>query len=368
MTTPPSDQHKLLWKLPLVSIQDLPPLPQNITRHFISTPNGKLEILSALPPSSIPSQSKALLFLHGGFGHATVWLPYLSYFSSRGFRCYALSVRGHGASWKPGFFHMVWRTGKRDMAEDLGYGLTWVSAFEAAMRRGGFEEEDLVLIGHSAGGGLSQQFLSEGLGTVGGLVIMAGVPCFGALIDGRLSVYAAWFRIDPWFPLRYFFRDFLHPRSPLSSTTLVHRAFFSPEYPVDKVRTFSQGLAEYESMLWPTGMMFSFANPTHILKNILGSNKNQNQRKLLIIAGEKDALVTLPIMQRLAGLYQKAARKLVGVSSPQEKEKEKGKEGEVMNGEDIVGLEVVKKSGHHIQNDLYWEDGAKKILEFVEQL
>ena len=74
---------------------------------------------------------------------------------------------------------MVWRFGKASFAEDLGYAFTWVQAFESAKREGEFGERDLVLVGHSAGGGLSQYFLSRGMGVVGGLVIMAGFPSFG---------------------------------------------------------------------------------------------------------------------------------------------------------------------------------------------
>jgi predicted alpha/beta hydrolase family esterase len=73
---------------------------------------------------------------------------------------------------------MVWRFGKASFAEDLGYAFTWVQAFETAKRHV-FDERDLVLVGHSAGGGLSQYFLSWNMGTVGGLVIMAGFPSWG---------------------------------------------------------------------------------------------------------------------------------------------------------------------------------------------
>jgi alpha-beta hydrolase superfamily lysophospholipase len=41
------------------------------------------------------------------------------------------------------------------------------------------KDEELVLVGHSAGGGLAQQFLSERMGKVGGLVVLAGFPNFG---------------------------------------------------------------------------------------------------------------------------------------------------------------------------------------------
>lgn len=74
---------------------------------------------------------------------------------------------------------MVFLTGAKSMAEDLGHAVTWVEGFESARRGRVFSEEDVVLIGHSAGGGLSQYFLSQNRGMVGGLVVVAGFPNFG---------------------------------------------------------------------------------------------------------------------------------------------------------------------------------------------
>jgi hypothetical protein len=42
-----NDRHKLLWKPRAIPLADL---PLGITRHYIPTPDGKLEILSAQPP------------------------------------------------------------------------------------------------------------------------------------------------------------------------------------------------------------------------------------------------------------------------------------------------------------------------------
>jgi alpha-beta hydrolase superfamily lysophospholipase len=66
------------------------------------------------------------------------------------------------------------------MAQDLAWGVEFASHLEARSRGGEMRSEDLVLIGHSAGGGLSQHFLSEQMGKEGGLVILTGFPCFGA--------------------------------------------------------------------------------------------------------------------------------------------------------------------------------------------
>src|SRR3954471_5882036 len=106
-----NDRHRLVWRGYTASLPDLPP---NITRFFIPTPHGQLELLSAQPPSTCP-RKKALLFQHGGFGCASVWLPFLVFFSQQGYPCYAVSLRGHGGSWKPGYFRMVWMTGVASM-------------------------------------------------------------------------------------------------------------------------------------------------------------------------------------------------------------------------------------------------------------
>ncbi|KAG9236156.1 Alpha/Beta hydrolase protein [Amylocarpus encephaloides] len=346
-----SDRHKLLWKQPATA--DIPSeLSENISRHWVTTPLGKLEVLYAEPSETAPQQEKALLFQHGGFGFGAEWIPYMTWFSQRGYRCYAVSLRGHGGSWKPRFFQMVWRYGKRDMAADLGYCYTWISAFEAAQKNENFNPENLVLVGHSAGGGLGQYFLSQGLGEVGGLVLMGPFPSWGGL-----GVYANWFKLDPWFAPRYYIRDLWHPRSPLSSTSLVHGAFFSQEFPTAKVQEFELQMPEYESMVWPLGFMLPLAKVHRVVRAIIGWKNNGT--RLLVVAGEKDKLMALPIMQKLAVTYREAIRKMLGVAPCVE---------ENANEETPLPLAIVKGSGHHIQNDLYWEDGANQIMSFLEKL
>lgn len=107
----------------------------------------------------------------------------MEYFGKHGYPSYALSLRGHGESWKPGFVEMVFLTSKIHMAEDLSYAFTWIEAYEAGMRAlhlsGGTSNTELVLVGHSAGGGVAQYFLGKNMGTVSGLVIMASFPSWG---------------------------------------------------------------------------------------------------------------------------------------------------------------------------------------------
>jgi pimeloyl-ACP methyl ester carboxylesterase len=166
-----NDRHVLTWGAPKA-----PPttLPGHIQRKYIPTTRGPLELLIAQPPKRQGSYS--LFFQHGGFGCASVWIPYLTYFSQRGFNCYAVSLRGHGASWQPSYLELVFRTGRKSMSEDLGVALNYVRKFEEETPA---NEAQIVLIGHSAGGGLGQYFLSRGLGTVHGLVLISAFPSFG---------------------------------------------------------------------------------------------------------------------------------------------------------------------------------------------
>jgi pimeloyl-ACP methyl ester carboxylesterase len=86
-------------------------------------------------------------------------------------QCYAVSYRGHGASWYPFFLGMYFTT-KRSAADDL------VAAIKFVRQK---EGREVVLVGHSSGGALGQLILSGGIGDVKvrGLALCAAMPCFG---------------------------------------------------------------------------------------------------------------------------------------------------------------------------------------------
>jgi len=102
----------------------------------------------------------------------------MTHFTALGYPCYAVSSRGHGNSWQPGYWKMTWWYGKSDFANDLMAAVGFVRGIETGKREI-LEDADLVLLGHSAGGGLSQYFLGRGGVKVGALVILGGFPCFG---------------------------------------------------------------------------------------------------------------------------------------------------------------------------------------------
>jgi pimeloyl-ACP methyl ester carboxylesterase len=357
-------------------------------------------MLIALPPSSPPGisstmQRNPLFFAHGGCGSASVWLPYMEFFSQRHqIPCYALSYRGHGDSWYPGFFRMYF-TWMSTFASDLAAGMEWVRQETG---------EEVCLVGHSSGGGLGQYILSQGMGgvRVKGLCLAGAIPGFGRYVSFLLSIILSincssplsfillggffsnpqvlvkdkltapnslgvnlnWLSLDPYFLPRMFFKHLGHPMSPLSSTALVKQAFFSPEYPLSKVVKFEENMPKYESFLWPNGMLFPFVSFKNILQRITGWGRGE---RILILAGEKDRLVSLDIAQREASEYRDAFKELVVSKKIEAKVEEVAEEGIESAGWG-VRFRVVEGAGHHFQNDNMWEVGAEKLLEFYEQL
>lgn len=69
---------------------------------------------------------------------------------------------------------MVYGTTKRALADDFVAGIEFVREREG---------RDVVLVGHSSGGGLSQFILSEGDVRVKGLVLLGAVLGTGSYVD-----------------------------------------------------------------------------------------------------------------------------------------------------------------------------------------
>lgn len=167
----------LQWRVPSPNPPAGTPLPQGIERTYVKTGSGPLELLFAAP-SGTDAIKPPLFFAHGGFGCASVWLNYMLYFSKHGYPCYAVSYRGHGNSWYPGFWQLYF-TSRGTIGEDLVAGIKEAERLETK-RRNSEETVRMVLISHSAGGALSQYVLSRGLAKVQGFCMFAAVPGFGS--------------------------------------------------------------------------------------------------------------------------------------------------------------------------------------------
>ncbi|GAB1522121.1 hypothetical protein RhiTH_005230 [Rhizoctonia solani] len=348
----------------------LPTPPIGTCRHYLSTPAGHLEILYALPghatiDSSVEESWKApVLFLHGGFGSANCYSNFLPWFAERGRPAYSLSVRGHGRSWRPSYWTLYFAP-KDVFAEDVIAALKFIRKRHANVG-------PITLVGHSAGGGLAQYIVGNGRAEgVRKLVVLAGIPSFGAW-----RIYLNWLILDPWFLVRALW-DLYHPRTALSSTKLVHRAFFSPNYPIEKVQAFEAEMAPFESMSWPMGMMFPFVSPMRVLNNL---GIHGSKTPLLTIAGAQDTLVSVPIMRRLAHLY---AATSIGIYSNTTKTKRKLEFADVSNMQDgfVSGVTQTDENngkvwfaeikspgaGHNLMRDDGWEKCARVIDAFLDE-
>ncbi|KAF2829330.1 alpha/beta-hydrolase [Ophiobolus disseminans] len=356
----------LQWRTPSPNPPKSTDLPSGITRTYVQTPSGPLELLSAVPFSL--KDKPPLFFAHGGFGCASVWLSYMTYFSSRGYPCYALSYRGHGGSWYSSFWQMYF-TSRHAIGEDLVAGIAAVEKLEQERRKAA-EKVKVVLISHSAGGALSQYVLSKGMCTVQGFCLFAGVPAFGSW-----SCYTFWLLSAP---INFYYR-FFHSRYLLATTKQVHDAFFTTDTPTPVVKELERLLSPYESMCWPMQGLQPFVTGPDVVSRITGWRSRDGDKshgpagitpRFLVLAAEHDVLCTPPVMEDAAKRYRAAFHhcvrvgKLDGVSE-HDARVEDDKDGELRDG---VAYAIVKGLGHHLQNHVDWERGAEVVLRWAERL
>ncbi|KAF2204404.1 alpha/beta-hydrolase [Delitschia confertaspora ATCC 74209] len=376
----------LQWRAPSPNPPLPTPLPEGLSRTYINTSSGPLELLSAIPDPRVINKSLPLLFFaHGGFGCAEVWTFWMLYFSARGYPCYAVSYRGHGKSWYPGYLSML-ITGRGALGADFVAGIREAERMERERRR---VEEDVnvILVAHSSGGSLAQYVLGQGLVKVWALCLAASVPGFGSA-----SVYKFWLPIVPFHaPFRLF-----HPRYPLATPHMIKAAFFSSQMPISEVRHFDRLLSPYESLLWPIQMIPPVATGIDILRGITGwgwqtgklssssaassennfvgnrdvgdrpksAQKSEFNEYLFILAAERDVLCHPPILYSMMQKYQGALADFV-----QEDSALPAKNGGGSScGDGGVRFRIVPGVAHHLQNDVEWQRGAQEILEWLRGL
>lgn len=176
-----------------------------------------LELLSREPEQA---RGRPLLFVHGAFTGAWCWDEYfLTYFAAHGYRAHAVSLRGHGRS-----------CGRDDLARASLR--DYVADLTSAVSR---LPDVPVLIGHSMGGMVVQQYLEDS--SAPGAVLMASVPPQGlALCSGWLAL------ADPWLFQQMSMLTMFGPA--FGNRDVLRRAVFSPEMPehlVDRYHARCQG-------------------------------------------------------------------------------------------------------------------------------
>lgn len=402
------DAFTSMFRLRFTNERTYHPLPDYVTRKFISSseadavPEAKseseascseqLELLECRagtpddgPGSDDNNERPPILFLHGGFGHASVWLPFMTYLHQHGQRSpttaqttYALSLRSHGASFSIPFLRMVYATPLSSFTHDIQ------AAISHVIRR--HNGQPPILVAHSSSGGLVQSLLSRGVVRTPALVLIDAVPHFG-----NLGVYYNWMKHDPWFGLRMYGAHLCHPISPLSSESLVRAVFFGDRARDEKaanaewerndvdVEEFMRWMPKYESLIWPLQMMGSFwgwlmGRPRWLdVKSVISRVDGiRGSDRLCVMVGSKDVLMDVEMCRKATEEYRRGF-----VESELEKKIERIAGHELENGETAgadteskngVRFVVVHGAGHHIQNDVQWKVAAEALRRFVIQV
>jgi pimeloyl-ACP methyl ester carboxylesterase len=127
------------------------------------TKQPRLEVVTRSPPRE-SANPHPIVFVHGAFAAAWCWDDHFApYFSERGYRSYALSLRGHGRS-----------AGREALA------ISSISDYVADLGAVVFGLDALpIMIGHSMGGHIVERYLSEH--SAAAAVLMSSIPEYGLL-------------------------------------------------------------------------------------------------------------------------------------------------------------------------------------------
>lgn len=323
------------------------PLPDTIERTYIDSPGGGLEFLISTPQRA-DDKSLPVLFQHGGFGHASVWLEWMLYLQQHyGGRTYAASVRGHGASYVPSsWFRTVWLTKHDDIAGDVRL------AIEEVKRREGGREP--IVVGHSAGGEMLQYLLAKKMVThMPALGLIGAVPHFGSAV-----VFENWLKVDSMMWVRGLVFMLNHPKSTLSTPELMRRVFFGPDFvDQERMKEFWKWSADVECLQWPMMSLGKQRNgrPEWLeVRDIVKGLKTQRRsiEQVFVLVGSEDAIM-MGTSERMVAEYTAALQ--------QRAKEEGGKASRVRFAE-------IERAGHHVQNDVQWEEAAEALLDWLRQV
>lgn len=116
--------------------------------------------------------------------------------------------------------------------------------------------------------------------------------------------------------------------------------------------------------------MRTFVSFSRIVKNVAGMGEPGT--RICVIAGSEDTLVGVNIPKRLAGILRDSVKALTENKKADSSAVELMDEFETdeIYSDASLGVRyvVLKGAGHHFQNDIQQETGAKQLLAFIEQL
>ena len=204
--------------------------------------------------------SKQIIFVHGAWHGAWCYQEhFMSYFSKKGFDCYAIDLRGHGQS----------KGRKKLRFSSLNNYLKDVRVVVNHLAINNKEKKPII-VGHSMGGLIVQKYAKKYPDTVDKVVLLAPAS--------RKGVLLVTIRVIIHHPLTFLKMNLFMSLYPLLKDFKRFKKFlFSDTLPDDKLRAYHQKIQD-ESFRAYLDMM------------ILGVSKKKIQNKTLILSGEKDTI------------------------------------------------------------------------------
>ncbi|MBS1190660.1 MAG: alpha/beta hydrolase [Rhodocyclaceae bacterium] len=231
-----------------------------IATHFIDG----LEVLSC-EPNPVEPRPTPIVFVHGAFAGAWMWETFMPFLAESGYRCYAVSLRGHGGS--DGQDHINWHS-IADYVDDVAAVLRWLG-------------EPAVLVGHSMGGFIVQKTLERHEAPAAALI--CSVPPQGLV--------ASQFHLLLQKPQLFFeINNIMGGGQP--SDAILRDALFAQEVSDEVLNSFLARMqSESQRAIWDMSM---FNLPLLPL---------MKRPPMLVLGAEKDVLVPAFVVQATARTY-----------------------------------------------------------------
>ncbi len=264
---------------------------------------SNLELLHHIPAEK--KYKTPLLFVHGAYVGAWCWEEkFLPYFAKQGFEVYAVSLRGHG---KSSGRMMVHSYGLRDYVNDVH------QVVENDIK------DDFVLVGHSMGGAVLQQYLRKYKNHEGckAAAFLATLPHHGV---GPSSMEIA--MRDPSIMMQIQLVQMFG--SSFATPDFARKALFTQDTP-------TEDLLRYRPLFQPE----SYNTIWDIMVAENPTKKDLKDIPLFFMGGEKDMLFSVDSIKRTA---QEADCKAV----------------------------FLPKSSHMMMLDPYWQDAAKELQKWLK--
>lgn len=220
-----------------------------------------------------------LLFVHGACHGAWCWEPsYMPFFSSQGWDCYAVSLRGHGASAGREQLHAF---GLEDYVSDLLQ--TAARITEQCGRRP-------ILIGHSMGGAVVQMALRIATERFSAAVLLASMPPQGMTKHENLGLLLT------------------HPLNLLALKRLMDGKPLGPQQ-VQRLPFFDRAISREDATIY-AGLLQPESNRAKAGLSQLQIPAFTLTIPLLVIGSARDRLFATDALQRTAAFYGTTAQVL----------------------------------------------------------